>query len=95
MATKTITIDEQQIILGPNKIRDINEWEYGRKEIQIAEEEMPGLMATREKYGGDKAVLKGARVSGSLHMTIQTAVLIETLKNLGADVRWCSCNIFR
>jgi len=94
MATKTITIDESQIILGPYKIKDINEWEFGRKEIQIAEEEMPGLMATREKYGGDKAVLKGARVSGSLHMTIQTAVLIETLKNLGADVRWCSCNIF-
>ena len=65
----------------------------GRKEISIAETEMPGLMATREEYG-PKQPLKGARIAGSLHMTIQTAVLIETLKALGADVRWASCNIY-
>lgn len=75
------------------KIADINLAEYGRKEIEIAEKEMPGLMATREKYGKKKP-LKGKRISGSLHMTIQTAVLIETLVELGADVRWASCNIF-
>src|SRR5687767_8324623 len=74
-------------------VKDIELADWGRKEIQIAEHEMPGLMATREKYGKDKP-LKGARVAGSLHMTIQTAVLIETLKDLGADVRWASCNIF-
>ncbi len=74
-------------------IKDIALADWGRKEIDIAEHEMPGLMATRKKYGATKA-LKGARVSGSLHMTIQTAVLIETLKELGADVRWASCNIF-
>ncbi|HNW36049.1 MAG TPA: adenosylhomocysteinase, partial [Candidatus Ozemobacteraceae bacterium] len=67
--------------------------EWGRKEIEIAEHEMPGLMALREKYGTKKP-LRGARIAGSLHMTIQTAVLIETLADLGADVRWCSCNIF-
>ena len=66
---------------------------FGRKEIDIAETEMPGLMAVRAEYG-PKQVLKGARVAGSLHMTIQTAVLIETLKALGADVRWASCNIY-
>jgi adenosylhomocysteinase len=75
------------------KVRDIAEAEFGRKEISIAEHEMPGLMATREKYGADKP-LSGARIMGSLHMTIQTAVLIETLNDLGADVRWASCNIF-
>ena len=75
------------------KIKDINLAEFGRKEIEIAEKEMPGLMATRRKYGKDKP-LKGKRITGSLHMTIQTAVLIETLVELGADVRWCSCNIF-
>ncbi|WP_022849981.1 adenosylhomocysteinase [Limisalsivibrio acetivorans] len=75
------------------KIRDISLAEYGRKEIDIAEHEMPGLMSVREKYAGEKP-LKGVRISGSLHMTIQTAVLIETLVELGADVRWCSCNIF-
>ncbi len=74
-------------------IKDITLADWGRKEIAVAEHEMPGLMATREKYGPDKP-LKGVRVMGSLHMTIQTAVLIETLKDLGADVRWCSCNIF-
>tara|TARA_Y100000310_G_scaffold267709_1_gene279828 strand:- start:2912 stop:4333 length:1422 start_codon:yes stop_codon:yes gene_type:complete len=75
------------------KVKDINLADFGRKEIEIAEKEMPGLMATREKYGKDKP-LKGARITGSLHMTIQTAVLIETLVELGADVRWASCNIF-
>jgi adenosylhomocysteinase len=75
------------------KIRDINLAEYGRKEIEIAEKEMPGLMSLREKYGKEKP-LKGARITGSLHMTVQTAVLIETLVELGADVRWASCNIF-
>ena len=74
-------------------VKDISLAEFGRKEIAIAEKEMPGLMATREKYGPGKP-LAGARVMGSLHMTIQTAVLIETLKELGADVRWASCNIF-
>jgi adenosylhomocysteinase len=75
------------------KVKDIALADFGRKEIEIAEHEMPGLMATREKYGKEKP-LAGARVSGSLHMTIQTAVLIETLSALGADVRWASCNIF-
>jgi adenosylhomocysteinase len=75
------------------KIRDIGLADFGRKEIDIAEHEMPGLMATREKYGKEKP-LEGVRVMGSLHMTIQTAVLIETLTALGAEVRWVSCNIF-
>ena len=75
------------------KVKDLSLAEFGRKEIQIAEHEMPGLMAVREKYQGQQP-LKGARISGSLHMTIQTAVLIETLVDLGADVRWASCNIF-
>ncbi len=75
------------------KVRDIGLAPWGRREIEIAEHEMPGLMATRKKYGPLKP-LKGARIAGSLHMTIQTAVLIETLVELGADVRWASCNIF-
>ena len=75
------------------KVADMSLADFGRKEIEIAEKEMPGLMALREKYGKEKP-LKGARIMGSLHMTIQTAVLIETLTELGADVRWCSCNIF-
>ena len=75
------------------KVADISLAEWGRKEIDIAEKEMPGLMAIRKKYEGQKP-LAGARISGSLHMTIQTAVLIETLVELGADVRWASCNIF-
>lgn len=75
------------------KVKDLTLADWGRKEIMIAEKEMPGLMATREKYG-PKQPLKGVRITGSLHMTIQTAVLIETLKALGADVRWASCNIF-
>jgi adenosylhomocysteinase len=77
----------------PFKVADLSLAEWGRKEIRLAEEEMPGLMATREEYRG-KQPLKGAKVMGSLHMTIQTAVLIETLTDLGADVRWVSCNIF-
>ena len=75
------------------KIKNISLCEWGRKEMEIAEYEMPGLMAVREKYGKEKP-LKGVRITGSLHMTIQTAVLIETLVELGADVRWASCNIF-
>src|ERR1700752_3059642 len=74
-------------------VKDIGLAEWGRKEIAIAETEMPGLMATRDEYGPEQP-LRGARICGSLHMTIQTAVLIETLKALGADVRWASCNIF-
>jgi hypothetical protein len=74
-------------------VADISLAEYGRKEIAIAETEMPGLMALREEYR-DEQPLKGARIAGSLHMTIQTAMLIETLKELGADVRWASCNIY-
>ncbi|MCU4163071.1 adenosylhomocysteinase [Carboxylicivirga caseinilyticus] len=75
------------------KVADLSQADYGRKEIEIAEKEMPGLMALRDKYGKEKP-LKGAKVMGSLHMTIQTAVLIETLVDLGASVRWCSCNIY-
>src|SRR6187402_679795 len=74
-------------------VRDLSLAEWGRKEIRLAEQEMPGLMALRAEYAG-KSPLAGARVMGSLHMTIQTAVLIETLTELGADVRWVSCNIF-
>ncbi|MBX3354440.1 MAG: adenosylhomocysteinase [Phycisphaeraceae bacterium] len=79
----------------PFKVRDLSEEtvRFGRKEIELAEHEMPGLMAIRREYRG-KSPLKGARITGSLHMTIQTAVLIETLVELGAEVRWCSCNIF-
>src|ERR687891_2694858 len=75
------------------KVADIGLAAYGRKEIQLAEHEMPGLMATRAEFA-DAQPLKGARITGSLHMTIQTAVLIETLKAPGAEVRWASCNIF-
>ena len=75
------------------KVKDIKLAELGRKEIRIAEKEMPGLMALREKYKDSKP-LKGTRITGSLHMTKETAVLIETLASLGAEVRWCSCNIF-
>ncbi|MBW3551457.1 MAG: adenosylhomocysteinase, partial [Proteobacteria bacterium] len=78
---------------GDYKIADISLADWGRKEIDIAEHEMPGLMSIRRKYASE-APLKGVRVTGSLHMTIQTAVLIETLKDIGADVRWASCNIF-
>src|SRR5579862_5392267 len=75
------------------KVKDLSLAEWGRKEINIAETEMPGLMAVREEYGASKP-LKGAQIAGCLHMTIQTAVLIETLVHLGATVRWSSCNIF-
>src|ERR1700679_2106021 len=75
------------------KVKDISLAEWGRKEIRLAEAEMPGLMAIREEYG-DRKPLNGARIAGCLHMTIQTAVLIETLVELGAEVRWSSCNIF-
>src|SRR5688572_1051322 len=75
------------------KVADISLAEFGRKEITLAEHEMPGLMAMREEYGAEQP-LKGAKIMGSLHMTVQTAVLIETLVALGAEVRWCSCNIF-
>ena len=75
------------------KVKDISQAEFGRKEISIAESEMPGLMALREEYGNQKP-LEGSKIIGCLHMTIQTAVLIETLVYLGADVRWSSCNIF-
>ena len=75
------------------KVKDISQADFGRKEISIAESEMPGLMALREEYSKEKP-LNGARIIGCLHMTIQTAVLIETLVDLGAEVRWSSCNIF-
>jgi len=78
---------------GDYKVADISLADYGRKELEIAEVEMPGLMSCRTEYGPSQP-LAGARISGSLHMTIQTGVLIETLKALGADIRWCSCNIF-
>ena len=77
----------------PFKVRDLSQAEFGRKEMRLAEQEMPGLMALRDRNKG-KNPLAGARIMGSLHMTIQTAVLIETLTELGADVRWVSCNIF-
>ena len=75
------------------KVADISLADFGRKEIRLAEHEMPGLMRTREEFAAQQP-LKGARITGSLHMTVQTAVLIETLVALGAEVRWCSCNIF-
>src|SRR6202008_1679952 len=75
------------------KVADLSLADFGRKEITLAEHEMPGLMATRREYAGAQP-LRGARITGSLHMTVQTAVLIETLTALGAQVRWCSCNIF-
>ncbi|MEP7024853.1 MAG: adenosylhomocysteinase, partial [Actinomycetota bacterium] len=77
----------------PFKVADLSLAEFGRKEIRLAEHEMPGLMTVREEYGHSQP-LRGAKVTGSLHMTVQTAVLIETLAAIGADVRWASCNIF-
>src|SRR5213083_818040 len=77
----------------PFKVKDLSLAEFGRKEIRLAEQEMPGLMAVRQRYAAKKP-LAGMQIMGSLHMTIQTAVLIETLAELGADVRWVSCNIF-
>lgn len=90
IAIKMIKTQNQE---GQYKVADMSLAPWGRREIEIAESEMPGLMSLRAKYGAEKP-LKGARIMGSLHMTIQTAVLIETLVELGADVRWCSCNIF-
>jgi len=87
------TVTNQNLHTQDYLIADINQADFGRKEIAIAETEMPGLMSIREEYAKTKP-LKGARISGSLHMTIQTAVLIETLKDLGAEVRWASCNIY-
>ncbi len=87
------TVTNQNLNTQDYLIADINQADFGRKEITIAETEMPGLMSIREEYAKTKP-LKGARISGSLHMTIQTAVLIETLKDLGAEVRWASCNIY-
>ena len=86
-------LNELTVSTLPYKVKDISLAEWGRKEIRLAEAEMPGLMALREQFGHSKP-LKGARIAGCLHMTIQTAVLIETLKELGADVQWSSCNIF-
>src|SRR4051812_33188350 len=77
----------------PYQVADLSLAAFGRKEIQLAEHEMPGLMAVREEYAASQP-LRGARITGSLHMTIQTAVLIETLQEIGAEVRWASCNIF-
>ena len=85
--------EAQELLMTDYIVKDINLADYGRKELDIAETEMPGLMALRAEYG-DAKPLSGARIVGSLHMTIQTAVLIETLVDLGADVRWASCNIF-
>ncbi len=89
----TATIPTRTDLSGDFKVADLSLATFGRKEIQLAEHEMPGLMAMREQYGASQP-LKGARIAGSLHMTVQTAVLIETLVELGADVRWVSCNIF-
>ncbi len=86
-------VTEKEVVKLPYKVKDISLAEWGRKEISLAEAEMPGLMALREEYGETKP-LKGARIAGCLHMTIQTAVLIETLVHLGAEVQWSSCNIF-
>src|SRR6202161_773264 len=82
-----------EVVQAEHKVADLSLAEWGRKEIAIAEHEMPGLMAIRNKYAAAKP-LAGVRITGSLHMTIQTAVLIETLVSLGAEVRWASCNIF-
>src|SRR5215203_3271638 len=88
------TLTKTNIDFGlKNKVRDITLAEWGRKEIRLAEAEMPGLIAIRQEYAASQP-LKGARIAGCLHMTIQTAVLIETLTALGAEVKWSSCNIF-
>ena len=87
------SIEKAHVALSESVIRDISLAEWGHREIKIAETGMPGLMAIREKYRNEQP-LKGAKIAGSLHMTIQTAVLIETLIALGAQVRWASCNIY-
>src|SRR5436190_15403793 len=92
-APKTPAGDGQGPTAHEFKVKDLNLSDWGRKAVDIAEQEMPGLMAIREKYASTKP-LKGVRITGSLHMTVQTAVLIETLVDLGATVRWASCNIF-
>ena len=89
----TTMTTEMEKTVGDYKVADISLADWGRKEIQIAETEMPALMALRDKYRASQP-LKGARILGCLHMTIQTAVLIETLMELGAEVRWSSCNVF-
>src|SRR5450631_1315823 len=88
-----MSVSAPAVIADDFKVADLSLAEFGRKEITLAEHEMPGLMSIRHEYA-DAQPLKGARIMGSLHMTIQTAVLIETLTALGAEVRWCSCNIF-
>src|SRR5437773_9447519 len=93
VATKAPTAERQTKTSPDYAVADLSLAEWGRKEIAIAEHEMPGLMAIRRKYAPNQP-LKGARIAGSLHMTIQTAVLIETLQALGADIRWASCNIY-
>src|SRR3979411_682934 len=93
MATATVDKNAVQKKAGDYKVTELSLAEFGRKEIDIAEQEMPGLMSIRNKYAAGKP-LAGVRVTGSLHMTIQTAVLIETMVALGATGRWASCNIF-
>src|SRR5271163_4002255 len=93
MATATVDKAANAGVAKEYKVADLSLADFGRKEIEIAEQEMPGLMSIRRKYAAGKP-LAGVRVTGSLHMTIQTAVLIETMVDLGADVRWASCNIF-
>ncbi len=97
MATSVMTMHPFQATRDagrePFKVKDLSLAEFGRNEIRLAEFEMPGLMAIRKEYAGTQP-LAGAKIMGSLHMTVQTAVLIETLAELGADVRWVSCNIF-
>src|SRR5210317_844881 len=88
-----MSANAHDVIKQDYKVADLSLADWGRKEIAIAETEMPGLVSLRGKYGAEQP-LKGARIAGSLHMTIQTAVLIETLVALGAEVRWASCNIF-
>ncbi|HEY7497961.1 MAG TPA: adenosylhomocysteinase, partial [Vicinamibacterales bacterium] len=94
-ATREMHAFEAAVKAGrePYKVKDLSQAEFGRKELRLAEQEMPGLLALRTACGGEKP-LAGARIMGCLHMTVQTAVLIETLTQLGADVRWVSCNIF-
>ncbi|HSH45070.1 MAG TPA: adenosylhomocysteinase, partial [Longimicrobiales bacterium] len=93
MSTMMTESDTDTATRPPYRVRDLGLAEFGRKEIELAEHEMPGLMALRERYREERP-LEGARIMGSLHMTVQTAVLIETLADLGADIRWVSCNIF-
>src|SRR5688500_15721823 len=90
-ASQTVSGQSQRSV--DFKVKDLSLAEFGRKEIRLAEQEMPGLMSLRERYKGQRP-LAGQKIMGSLHMTVQTAVLIETLTELGADVRWVSCNIF-